>query len=149
MTTRAQAETILIKRVGDLLTQAGLDGTTHDGTNTDLADPIGYALRSLGHTTADPSSPTTAEVAAVAAADTDEFLSLAELRALETILSCVLDLVDTTVGPRREAYNQMADGLQAKIARLTQQLQQQYGSTLGDLEIGVIQLQIAQHSEDE
>jgi len=48
--TRANAEVILIRRVGALLTAADLDGTTVDGTNVDLNDPFASALRQLGHT---------------------------------------------------------------------------------------------------
>ena len=38
--TRASVEAMLIRRAGKLLTVAGLDGATKDGTNADLGDPI-------------------------------------------------------------------------------------------------------------
>ena len=40
--TRANLEAVLIKRCGDLLTTAGLDGTTAGGTNAmrDNHDPV-------------------------------------------------------------------------------------------------------------
>jgi len=50
--TRANVESILIKRVGKLMTAADMDGSTVGGTNADLNDPIGRALRRIGYTTA-------------------------------------------------------------------------------------------------
>ncbi len=104
--TRANVENVLIHRAGALMTKASLDGTTVDGTNTDLADPIAWALRVSGYTSADITNPTTAEVAA-AEDDIDEVVDYAELRTLENVLGN-LDDVDTTVGPRSESLSQLA-----------------------------------------
>lgn len=99
--TRADIEAALIKRAGDLLTTAGLDGTTVNGTNADLGDPIAFALRQIGVTVATLTSPTDAEVAAASTAtegSTDQLLDLAEIRVLETVLQHILDLVNTEAG---------------------------------------------------
>src|SRR5512136_2373867 len=134
--TRANAEAVLIKRTGHLLTVAGLDGTTVDGTNADLGDPIAFALRQIGLTVATAGTPTTAEVATVPAADVDEFLDLAELRTLQTILQGVLDLVTTSAGQRVDEYSQLANGLQLRIDRKELEIRRVYGWTAGVIEAG-------------
>jgi hypothetical protein len=126
MTTRAQVETVLIKRAGKLLTAAGLDGTSHVGANADLADPIGYALRTCGFTVADISNPTTAEVTSVSNADIDKLLDIAELRTCENI-SGNLDDVDYTLGPQSESLGQLSTKLDTKIARLREKILTDYG----------------------
>lgn len=126
MTTRAQVETVLIRRAGKLLTAAGLDGVTRTGANADLADPIGYALRQCGYSVADVSDPTTAEVAAVDEADIDKVLDIAELRTCENIAGN-LDEVDYTLGPQSESLGQLATTLDKRIARLSEALLKNYG----------------------
>ena len=46
--TRASIEAILIRRCGRMLAATELDGSTIDGSNADLNDPIGWAIRQLG-----------------------------------------------------------------------------------------------------
>lgn len=83
-TTRAQLEAVLIRRVGAWYTAAGLDGTTVNGTNADLSDPIASALVQLGYSVADITSVTNTDIAAVPDTDIPRVLALAELRAVET-----------------------------------------------------------------
>ena len=52
--TRAAVEAVLLRRVGSLLEEVGLDGSTVN--NSDLNDPIGYAVRQVGGTVADASA---------------------------------------------------------------------------------------------
>ena len=144
--TIAQLETILVKRAGDLLTQAGLDGTTHDGTNADLADPVAFAVRTMGGTTTDPTNPADADLVALGVTDDtlDELLALAELRILETCHSALIDLVDVTIGPRREALGAIAARLEAKITKMETRIAKLYGYGLGTLETGVLPLDFVQ-----
>jgi hypothetical protein len=86
MATRDQVEAILIRRAGALLRKAGLDGTTVDGTNPDLADPISSSLRRLGVVVVDMTDPTDIELALLDDDDLEEFLDRAELRTLHSIL---------------------------------------------------------------
>ena len=146
--TRANVEAVLIKRTGHLLTVAGLDGTTVDGTNADLGDPIAFALAQIGITAASPTVPTTAEVATIPDADRYEFLALAELRTLQTILSHVLDLVNTEAGNRVDENSQLANGLQLRIDRLQLEIRRQYGWSAGTLEAGYAYQDLAQHGDD-
>ena len=147
--TRANIEAVLIKRAGDLLTTAGLDGTTINGTNADLGDPIAFALRQIGVTVATPASPTDAEVAAASADDTDQLLDLAEIRILETVLQHVLDLVNTEAGQRVDEYSQLAAGLQKRIERAEARARSLYGWTATTLEAGYLYHDFAQHGDDD
>jgi len=145
--TRANAEALLIKRCGDLLTVASLDGTTVAGTNADLNDPIGFALRQVGGTVTTPTAVADADLATLAAADLDEFLDLAELRTLETVHSHLLDLVDTAAGQRHDEYSQLANGLQLKIDRLGLRIRQVYGWTATTAEAGFYTSAFTEHFE--
>jgi len=146
--TRATLEANLIRRIGHLLTVAGLDGTTVSGSNADLADPIAFALRELGITVATLNSPTDAEVATVAADDHNQLLDVAEIRAMQTALNCVLDLVNTEAGNRVDEYSQLANGLQLRLDRAELRARRLYGWTAGALEAGYATLDFAQHADD-
>ncbi len=141
--TRANVETVLVLRLGPLMTKAGQDGTTVDGTNADLADPIAWALRVAGYTTADVSDPTTAEVAA-AEDDIDEVLALSELRAMENTLGN-LDDVDTAVGPRDEKLSQLAAQLEKMIKFKRVVLELSYGYGVAALTTGTLTYEFAEH----
>lgn len=85
LTTRAQLESILIRRAGRWLTAAGLDGTTIDG-NDALADPIARAIRVASGTVTDDSDPADADVATVADANVPLLCDAAELFTLDAAL---------------------------------------------------------------
>jgi hypothetical protein len=142
--TRANVENVLVKRLGPLMTKAGQDGSTVDGTNTDLADPIAWALRTAGYTTADITNPTTAEVAD-AEDDVDQVVDLAEYRGLENILGN-LDDVDVTVGPRSEKLSQLAAQVQKRLDSVKDRVEDLYGYGASALEVGVITYEFAEHA---
>lgn len=123
--TRVQFETILINRCGKQLTAAGLDGTTVDGANADLNDPLGYAIRQAGGSVADLSSVADADLATFAASDYDKLFDFAEYRTLENI-SGNLDLVDITEGPHRESLSQLAAQIEKRLTRLGQKIESKY-----------------------
>jgi len=141
--TRANVENVLVHRVGPLLTKAGMDGSTVDGTNDDLAYPIGFGLREAGYTTADITSPTSSEVGD-AEDDIDEVVDLAEYRTLANILGN-LDDVDTTVGPRSEKLSQLAAQVQKRLEMVQKRLENIYGYGAVALETGVITYEFAEH----
>lgn len=143
--TRAQVETILVKRCGAMMSVAAMSVLT-TGSNADLNDPIGYALRKSGFSVADPTSVSTADLAAVSNDDLDQVLDIAEYRTLESILSAVNQFVDTSTGPYRQSLSQYADTLEKRITRLKTQIDNEYG-TLGEVEIGSIQLDFADHND--
>lgn len=142
--TRAQAESVLIRRCGKWLTMAGLDGVTVNGTNNDLNDPLGYALRQMGINPANISSIADSDLAGVD--DIDRLLDLAELRTLKNIQQNY-DAVNLSVGGRSESYSDFANRIEAAIKRKQEEIESVYGLGLGSLEAGVIQLDFAQRSE--
>lgn len=145
--TRSTLESILIRRCGQWLSMAGLDGTTTSGANLDLNDPLGYALRQIGLTVANPATVADADLTALADTDLDKLLDLAEYRALQTILENFA-AVSLDVGGRAEHYSEFADRLQSLLALKLEHLQQTYGVGQGALQAGVLPLDFAQHSDE-
>lgn len=135
--TRAQLEAITLKRVGNLMAEAGLD-VEASGVNADLNDPIGWGLRQLGYSTS-PAAVTSAEVAAVDAAHYDQLFDLAEYRALLNIMGNLLAF-DVQVGPRRESLNQIRLSVEQLVSKKIKWLELNYGFGLGTLTAGVIAL---------
>ena len=140
MTTKTVIVTVLANRCGPLMTKAGMTITT---LGDDFNDPVAWAIRKCGYATADVSSPSEAEIAAVPADDMDKLLDLAELRLLENIATN-LDDVDVTVGPRSEKLDQLAQRVTAKIARLQARIEATYGLGTG-VEAGVLTYEFAEH----
>ena len=143
--TRANVEVNLIRRLGNLMTKAEMDGSTADGTNTDLADPIGWALRQAGYPTADITDPTTAEVAA-AVGDIDQVMDLSEMRTLESILGG-LDDVDITLGPRDEKLSQLAEQAEKKLVAIQDKIQKLYSFSAAALTTGTLTYEFAEHQD--
>lgn len=143
--SRANVENVLVHRVGPLLTKGGQDGTTVDGTNDDLSDPIAWALRQVGYSTADITNPTTAEVAA-AVDDVDEVVDMAELRILESLLGN-LDDVDVQVGPRREDLSQLAKQVETRLKRVSAWVEKTYGHGASVLGTGKVKFEFAEHQD--
>lgn len=85
--TRAEAEGILIQRCGKMLAAAGLDGTTVDGTNASLTDPLGVALRHLGFSPAGLVTVTTSDLSGISASNVVEFFDVANLAAMRNALN--------------------------------------------------------------
>lgn len=123
--TRANVEVILISRLSNLLTEAGLDGTTNDGTNTDLNDPIGWAIRQADGSVDDFTLVDDTDVARVGSGDYDKLLDLAEYRTLENI-SGNLDEVDIKSGPFEQKYSQLADRVEKRLERVRAHLEKTY-----------------------
>lgn len=141
--TRAQIETILIRRCGKLLTAAGLDGTTVTGANPDLVDPIGFALRYIGLNPASPTVITDSDLSQVPIDDYDQLFDVAELRTLENVQGN-LAIVNITVGSRSESFSDLSSRLNAAIERKRAQVLQDYGATALSIEAGNVALDIMQ-----
>jgi len=142
--TRANTELLLVARVGPLLVAAGMDGTTVDGTNTDLNDPIGYAIRALGHLVDSAVLVDNDDVARVTVTETDEFLDVATLSVLRNILGN-LDDVDITVGPRSEKLSQLAMQVERRVVILRTRMILDYGYGMASPKAGYITMDIAEH----
>lgn len=145
--TRSLLESILIRRCGQWLSLAGLDGATVSGANLDLNDPLGYALRQVGLPVTDPANVVDGDFSALSNSDLDKLLDLAEYRALQTILENYA-AVSLEVGGRSERYSEFADRLQSLLILKYEHLQRDYGLGQGVLQAGVLALDFAQHSDE-
>lgn len=145
--TRAQFETILIDRVGGWLTEAGKDGASHEGANPDLNDPIGYAVRKLGGTVANPVNVADSDLAGIASTDYDAVFDIAEWRALENLLQG-LRKVDTRVGPLAQSFSQLRRDVLDAAKEKRAQIENDYGLLGATLQAGVITLDLAIKDED-
>jgi len=76
------------------------------GANADLIEPISWAHRMVGGTTASIIVATDAELATIAVADYDKFLDAAEYRSLANIIGH-LRKVDIAVGPESRKLSQL------------------------------------------
>jgi hypothetical protein len=144
--TRAQAETVLTKRCGPMMTAAAMDGTTNNGTNDDLNDPLGWAVVQLGGSVSDITDVTDSDVGSVDVTDERYILDMAEYRLLGNILSN-LTLVDIKAGPRSESLSQLATRLEKRVERLEKQLAQEVGFGEATLSTGVIEMDFVEHVE--
>jgi hypothetical protein len=145
--SRANVESILVQRIGGWLTNAGL-ATTIAGANQSLNDPLGYAIRIAGGTVTSYALVVDADVVTVADANLDKMLDVAELRALENVLSNYA-LVDAKAGPVEAKSSQFADRLMKVIDRLRAQLAVRYGieGTVG-ITTGVISLNFTELNDN-
>ena len=145
--TRADSEQLLISRVGGIFNAVSLDGATVDGTNTDLNDPIGYGIRQTDGTVTSLVLITDADVATVSTDDYDEYLDLAEYRALQNAQGAFADW-DIKIGPRDEKRSQLGKYIDTLCARKKKAIEETYGTLTGTLSAGVIMLDFAEHDED-
>lgn len=145
-TTRADVEVMLIARAGKLMTAADMDGTMCYGANADLNDPIGWALRQTGYTVASLASVTDTDLSAVADADVDQIIDMAEFRLLQNIEGN-LDAVDISANGRSEKLNQLAERVASRLERVQKNIETLYGLGLGTLEGGTIALDFIEKDE--
>ena len=137
--TRAQFETIMIQRIGGWYANVSFP-VTIIGSNAALNDPLGYAIRVAGGTVASYALVADADLLTVADADLDMLLDVAELRALENVLSN-FTLVDAKAGPVEAKSSQFADRLERVIARKRSQIAVRYGIEYSaTMQTGVISL---------
>lgn len=146
MTTRATIEKLVVKRCGALMAAAGLV-ITYAGSNDDLNDPIGWAVRKAGGSVSDAGSVADADVQTVADADFDALVDLAEYRALVNVKGNYA-LVDTKSGQYSESLSQMVNNLQQLIEQKWLYIKNTYGIGSAVMEVGVITSDFATHGDD-
>ncbi len=134
--TLADAQKTLIRRCGKFLVAAQLDGTTINGTNADLMDPVSEGLIACGVTPADYTTPTTAEVQSLAASDLRKFLAIAEYRTLETVLGNWAKPDQTAGTDNEQKLGALRDSLQKTLGTKLKALQDEfdYGSQASVIE---------------
>ena len=141
--TRANAELLIVARLGPMLTKAGL-AVTVAGANADLNGPVGRAVRDLGYQVASAVLVADVDVAQITAAQEGEFLDACELHTCNAILGN-LDDTDIKVGPRSEKLSQLAAQVERKIKRLLAAMELDYGYGMATPEAGYITLDFAEH----
>lgn len=144
--TRANVEIMLIRRVGKLFSLISLDGSTVDGTNVDLNDPICSALLRLNYTVDSIIAVDDDDIASVSVDDYQALLDLAELRALENWLGNNT-LVNFRLGPRSESFSDLLKTAEARVARLTAEIPIKHGLEESSLTMGRIHYDFAEHYE--
>jgi hypothetical protein len=145
--TRANIEVILTKRLAKNLAFVEFDSVTDDGTNEDLNDPIGFAIRQCGGTTTDYVLVDDADVATVDSADYDKLFDIAEWRTIESILGN-FDKYGLKVGPRSGYQSQVREGLEGRLKRIKDYLEAAYGFLTTEPSVGYISRDFAEHNED-
>lgn len=148
MADRSQVEEVLMRRVKKLFEAASLD-TSSVGNNSDLNDPIGWALSVLGAPPDDITLVGDEDLSAINSSDVYSLLDLAELRCLETFLGN-FDGVDYKLGPRWEYLSQLSQGVRLRAQKLRDELSGSFELGAGpSLKVGVLTLDFAQHVLDE
>lgn len=145
MTTRANLESVLVKRAGAMMSVVSMD-VTYAGSNADLNDSISYALQQAGYTVADPFAVADADVAEVSDTDLYMVLDYAELRLLETISTNLAQFVDITNGPNSEKMSQYSTALDKRIDKLQAKIDSSYGASV---EVSAVHFDFATHGDDE
>lgn len=145
--TRANIEKTLTLRRSPLMVIATM-AVTFAGSNVDLNDPIGYAIRFLGGTVTDPMLVADADLTSLDDIFLDGILDVAELRLLRTIKGR-LDQVDTRTGPLSESMSQLAKSVGEDIDDLMAMIKAKYGTGVGGIliETGYISLNFAEHND--
>lgn len=145
MTTflRTHAEHLLIGRRGSMMVKIGLDGTTIDGTNAALVDPITYAIRKVEGFVANPVLVDDVDMATIPEDMWDAFLDVAELRLMRNMRGNST-FVDITAGPLSESLSQLANQLARDISNMENFIEAEYGLGGATLEADVIRLNFAE-----
>ena len=109
-----------------MMTTVGLDGTTSNGSNRDLDDPIRLALRDLGFPIADVLVVTDNDLVPITDVYVDRVLDGAELRALETCWAN-WPYVTSGIGNETQNLSDLANRLQKRIDQLIDKLRRPVG----------------------
>lgn len=144
--TRANVESVLVQRCGKLLAAADLDGTTVNGANASLNDPIGWALRKMDYAVASLTAVADADLTSIPDEEINQLLDLAELRALQNIEGN-LDDVDISANGRSESLGQLVRQVQTRLDRVKATIESEYGLGLGTLSAGVVMLDFMEKDE--
>lgn len=146
MATRANIEALLVRRCGPLMTAAGM-AVTVVGSNADLDDPMGWALRAMDVSVSNIVSISDSDISGVSDANMNKFLDYSEYRLLENVLGN-LDDVDLSAGPYSESLGQLSATIEGRLERMSKKLQDLYGLLTSSVTFGKITLSFAEHDDD-
>lgn len=134
---------LMQSRLGSAMTGAGIDADL----KASYGDSIAVAMRDLGLSVLDPTTPTDAELSSIASADESRFYDLVEFRLLESVRNRVSLKVTMSMGDRKQDYSDIADSLGAIIKDKKQHLADVYGFGLQALGWGVVSFSFAETNE--
>jgi hypothetical protein len=135
--TRANVEAQLIARQGPLLSLCNLDGTTKDGTNAALNDPIRVAIRYDDYDISDPVNVVDADLEVFTGWQIERLLDVAELRICETLWGN-WPLYTVSISLEKKQLSDIRDGIRERIIQLTKKLAEPYGPNVGAGAVGVM-----------
>lgn len=120
--TVSQVEVKLTGRYGYLLSQVGLDGTTTDGTNPTLVEPIRAALVAMGHATTSSDAASDADLEALADGDLTKLLDVAAYLALDAAWGRAVFFCDQSLGSESQSLSQVAKGIKDRMDALEKRI---------------------------
>ena len=120
--TVAAVTTVINKRVGQFATIVNV-------ADDEIQDAIGWAIRTLGESTADVLAVTDTDLSTIIPSEYDALLGLSELRTLETILQNYMQ-IDRSVQSTSESFDQLRRMLEKRIPEMRENIQAQYGHLL-------------------
>lgn len=131
MITRGQFEGFLINQMGTglnggFLGKAGFNISIADGTNASLSWIISKAIRQAGGSTANPASPTEADMATVPDANLDKMLDLSRYFAMEACCDS-FDQYSVTLSMAGQQKDQIRQGMLKEVERLQKVMLDRYG----------------------
>jgi hypothetical protein len=123
---RAAYEAALLSRAGPMMAEVGKDGTTADGTNQSLSEPLREGLASLGVYPATFGDVTDADLAKVPPASVSQLLDIAELKLVSTVHGS-FTAVDETISLGSIKVSQNRDAITGRLAALAGFCLSRYG----------------------
>lgn len=145
--TRAEAETVLLRRCAAWMESVEMDYQTNDGTNADLNDPLGTALRWLGKTVTEHANISDADLSGISSAQVAEMLDIAELRLLESIQRNFA-AVDVEITPYSEKFGQLGRRLDRVIEGVQAACLMKYGYGQRPDIAGIVSVRFQQDADD-
>lgn len=123
---RAAYEAALLSRAGPMMAEVGKDGTTADGNNQALSEPLREGISSLGIYPATFGDVTDEDLAKVAPRDISQVLDIAELTLVGTLHGS-FTAVDETISLGSVKVSQNRDAITLSLGNLAQKCMNRYG----------------------
>jgi len=145
--TRANFEGELVSRQQSRLEAVGM-AVTHDGSNTDLNSPIGYAIRNCGGSVASFGLVVDADLSSFEEEDYDQLLDVAEYRLLLSIKGR-WGKVDVKAGQLSESLSQFSKDIDEDIKNKLSMLKMLYGFGVGTISVGTVDYDFQETNDTE
>jgi hypothetical protein len=144
--TRANFEEELVSRQQSRLEAVDM-AVTHDGSNTDLNSPIGYAIRQCGGSVATFGTVANGDLSSFAEEDYDKLIDVAEYRLLLNIKGR-WGKVDMKAGQLSESLSQFAKDLDEDIKQKFTLIQMLHGFGVGTISVGYVDYDFQETNDD-